>query len=523
MIVCCLRGVEYFRYDLCSSFFSDCVNTSSMVMDSADLFRHILTTKTLPEEPISDYVFRFKTVFYNDVASYCCCRCAYDHEYFSYISESGEIDWEKCDTLVQAIKDGMCQHAARATKKGYLSETRVNVFHISVALESESLLQVLFSKVEEGMEWKSGDIKSGLFSMPPYGVAALRGNEKVFQMIKDATFQKSSYLTWLFSHTYKHDHRQVLYAVEKEHNIFQITNSSILEICNVKGHIAIMKMFLDGETFHDLYFDRDNLRNLFKYNLADIVLDPWLSNISLSPASVCPCGCRTYDYECIYCEGKDTSLMTVWEIAELAVIHNVRNIFNKSIQLLNKACSLCSGSKYNYYRRSFFELCRAFQRHDFEELLSTNECQNLCTESISETRLFVSLFGVLNKYTLSRNDIESAMKQIPYIQRIVNAPFGVNTARYMYPGLTPLQSSIRNLSADKTDPYRYLYPGLTPLQSYMRNVHFYDVSVVRTFIDVGADIDQMFQPSVGLPGWYEDPDTVLRTSVTRQVQRKTTK
>ena len=145
-------------------------------MDSADLFRHILTTKTLPEKTKLGYEFRFKTVFYNDGASYCCCRCAYDHEYFSYIAESGDIDWEKCDTLVQAIKDGRCQHAARATKKVPLSETMVNVFHISAALGSETLLPELLSKVEEEIE--SGSIKSELFRIFPHRLAALTGNVK---------------------------------------------------------------------------------------------------------------------------------------------------------------------------------------------------------------------------------------------------------------------------------------------------------------------------------------------------------
>ena len=181
----------------------------------------------------------------------------------------------------------------------------------------------------------------------------------------------------------------------------------------------------------------------------------------------------TYHEHCGECYGvgPDGDLEIVWEIAELAVINNELNLFNKSIQLLHDTCSLCPSARYKSYRRSFFELCRAFQRHDFEELLSTNECQNLCTESISETKLFAILYRFLRIYTRSENDIiESAMKQIPDIQRIVNAPDD-NSCR----GFTPLQSSMHNLSA------------------------------VRTFIDVGADIDQ----SIDIPDRYRVSDKTL--------------
>ena len=70
------------------------------------------------------------------------------------------------------------------------------------------------------------------------------------------------------------------------------------------------------------------------------------------------------------------------------------------------------------------------------------------------------------------------MKQIPDIQRIVNAPFGAIVGSGYY-------------------GYWDLCPGLTPLQSYMcmYDLHSFDVSVVRTLIDCGADIDQMFPPN----------------------------
>ena len=437
-------------------------------MDSADLFRHVLTTKTLPEETITVYEFRFDTVFNNDGGSYCYCRCAYDHEYLSYISESGDIDWEKCDTLVQAIKDGKCQHASRVTKKRYLSETRVNVFHIAAALGSETLSQLLLSRAKEGMELKSGNFKSGLFCIYPYGVAALRGNAKAVQLLfkvntAEENLPGGSFIELNSSYL---SNKVFVYAVEKEHNIFQITSTSVLEVCIVKGHKAIVKIFLENdscrdydwkmyerlfkynkaivktflktESFKDPYGLIHVYQHLFKYNLADVLV-PVLSRIeyNLQPE----CDCRFNQDDCVLYEHVHGCYSEVIRIAELAVIYNVRDIFNKSIQLLYNA-SLCPQWLSRHDIKSLFEICRVFQRNDFQQLFSANERQNLCTKSISETQLFDSLYRLLKKYTLSGNHIESVMKQIQGIQRIVNAPLGDNIDYPGIGGLTQLQSYV---------------------------------------------------------------------------------
>ena len=84
-------------------------------------------------------------------------ECVFDHEHFSYISDSGDSTLAKCDTLAKAIKDGHCQHTARVPKKVYLSQTRINVFHISAAIGSEDLSQQFLSGFEKAT-LKSYDI-----------------------------------------------------------------------------------------------------------------------------------------------------------------------------------------------------------------------------------------------------------------------------------------------------------------------------------------------------------------------------
>ena len=210
-------------------------------MDNADLFKYLLINKAIPEETISDYEFGFKTVFYGCGPLHCYCRCAYDHEYFSYISERGEIDLAKCDTLATAIKDGHCQHAARVAKKVYLSETRINVFHISAAIGCMDLSQQFLSGFEKAT-LKSYDIKSRLFRMHPYEVAALKCNKNVAQLLYHVDLPAT---TPRPQTTERRWTDKVIYASEKEDNKVEIRHVSLIEVCITKKNEAIIKMLLD--------------------------------------------------------------------------------------------------------------------------------------------------------------------------------------------------------------------------------------------------------------------------------------
>ena len=163
-------------------------------MDSADLFRHLLTTKTLPEKTRSDYEFGFRTVFYIHGSSYCCCRCAYDHEYFTYISNTGEIDKDKFDKLAKAVECGYCEHAIRFKNKDYLKETKVYATHVLAALGSEDMVEVVASVLDGNglpkQKWPPNrncyprDYKhTGLFELTPCDIGCLKHNGKALHLV----------------------------------------------------------------------------------------------------------------------------------------------------------------------------------------------------------------------------------------------------------------------------------------------------------------------------------------------------
>ena len=122
------------------------------------------------------------------------------------------------------------------------------------------------------------------------------------------------------------------------------------------------------------------------------MLEPILSDEKIFTTPPCNCACTSLKARCLGCKDYDIGLskdydirlMKFWEIAELAVIYNVRDIvFNTSIQRLYDAL-LCS-QKYRHYRKPLFESCRAFQRQDFLELLSQTSVK------ISIQNLFLKL------------------------------------------------------------------------------------------------------------------------------------
>ena len=158
-------------------------------------------------------------------------------------------------------------------------------------------------------------------------------------------------------------------------------------------------------------------------------------------------------------------------IAELAVVYNVGVIFKKVIKLFSDA-NYVSWNECRLYRETLLELCCVFKRRNFQELLLEHECQELHKESTSEASTFALLYRLLIEYTLSRKQIKSIMEQLPNIHRLINAPFDENSNNYT------------------------MCPGLTPLQSYVFKFNVVDASIVRTMIDLGADIDKVFPPNL---------------------------
>ena len=208
-------------------------------MDSADLFRHLLTTKTLPEKTRSDYEFGFRTVFYIQGSSYCCCRCAYDHEYFTYISNTGEIDMDNFDKLAKAVECGYCEHAIRVKNKDYLKETKVYATHVLAALGSEQNSLPPNNGYRRRVYQRTD---TGLFELTPCDIGRLKHNSKALHLVVRMECDE-----------------KIIWAEEIANNVLHFDKISLLQFCLKKQFIEDPRTVLDavypnGIKYYELLF-----------------------------------------------------------------------------------------------------------------------------------------------------------------------------------------------------------------------------------------------------------------------------
>ena len=84
--------------------------------------------------------FEFKTVYHISEYSYTMCYCAFEHEYFDTLLESGEVDKEMLEKLIKCINDGACPHVQDDDDDKFIAKTTVHGIHALAALGDEKLL-----------------------------------------------------------------------------------------------------------------------------------------------------------------------------------------------------------------------------------------------------------------------------------------------------------------------------------------------------------------------------------------------
>ena len=405
-------------------------------MDIARQFRCLVIENSVPDHSICDQYFAFKTVFYTRGSSYCCCRCAYDHEYFSYISDTGDIDTEKFDMLAKSVERGYCEHAIKIENKEYLKEAQVHSIHIASALGLENIAETIATTVDEkGLPrrdryrtyYKRTIAKavrinySGLFKLTPGDIGCLKHSENILHLVDELD-----------------PHKRILYARESENNVLHIEETSLTEILASENNIATLRdlskvLGPSGALYYELLFQldfKDELEEKIEAmkrreycKFLDQLTTTYPDREDLEPD-------REMDEDFI-------------SVGELAVIYNQFDIFNKVTVAYSDS----------HFHAGYYEVakvCDAFQRLEFNELIDL-------TEMSAKSKL-ECLLDLLRKYKLSGDNIKKAMEQI------------IN---------------------------QQIEGGFTPLQWYICKTMTIEVPVTRTLIDLGENIDIPL-PSSGL-------------------------
>ena len=341
-------------------------------------------------------------------------------------------------------------------------ETSVNIYHIAAALGAENVSRQI--RCLPNWYLKRCEIKTGLFQLPPYVIAVLKGREKL-QRYVDSWGNIDSLTGWG-----RHLNETLLHVTDSESDLLRADIIPMYELYITKRCFPPLKMIfnasaqtagLDG--FLRIY------EYLFKNNLTS-ELEEILSQICVTAQNFMHPSSRII----VVGPGNDISgiVNNILAIAKLSVVYDAESIFQKSVQMLSKELLRISFGQNN--RKALLNICGAFQRQNLQKILQdrlyTEPSSILPSDAFST---FMCLYNLLIDYPQTVDKIKNVMAQIPDIDTIINAPF--SDTRYVY---------VRECL------------GLTPLQAYVLQYNKVDVSVVRALVDLGADIDVIFPPNL---------------------------
>ena len=103
----------------------------------SEIFQKLVLNNHMIPKGQRDYVFSFRTVFrISEYLTYCWCPCAYEHENFNYISETGDINQQMFEKIAESVKTGTCPHVDMASEE-CVTFTNVGGIHVVAAVGSE--------------------------------------------------------------------------------------------------------------------------------------------------------------------------------------------------------------------------------------------------------------------------------------------------------------------------------------------------------------------------------------------------
>ena len=202
-------------------------------MDVRDTFRKLATNKFIPDFDYKNYKLSFQTVFYTCYYKYCCCPCAFDHEWLAYISDSGEINEELYKKVEANLLAGKCPHVDHVISD-YVRETAVYGIHFAAAVATEKA-------VKQDLDVTHRETQSSLFHVSPYILAVLKKNVKTtalrFKNLSKHFLSQEFSLYRMLNVVYPER------SVTNE-NVIQLKDESLMEFCVRNGNKELLQLVL---------------------------------------------------------------------------------------------------------------------------------------------------------------------------------------------------------------------------------------------------------------------------------------
>ena len=344
-------------------------------MDIKKLLRNLVTNTYMPDLDYYSNYIAFQTIYYNpgDFV-YCCCTCAFEHEYLDYISDSGEINEEIYEKIVQCIIDGKCPHVEQVHQT-HVQETGIYALHIAAALGTAAVLNT--ANGHRYFYSRNDALTGRLFKLTPYTVALLKNSHALTSVSNIARFisGRTHYLT---------------YAERSNLDNHKITikQMSILELLVKKKHMKLLQSYLklhsvDPESFFAA------LKITFEHNLKDIqaLLQSKPSSINRSTLSANCC--------------------------ELCIVYNQHDVLDMLLKHLSFLRNVGTGGlrrEVAINKRRLSKACYVLQRKECERILTKYDIVTVL--DMSNVKRAKTLFNLLKFYPNFEDEILYQLKQI---------------------------------------------------------------------------------------------------------------
>ena len=225
-------------------------------MDMIVAFRNLVTNQFMPEFNYSDTFPFYKTAY-----SYVCCSCAFQHEFFTYLSEDGTLDESVYETIASYIACGRCTHVCRDVPNEWVRETSVSGLQLAVALGTKQEEQ---ENMERG-RFAITRINEGIFQLSLHNIALSRKKYENLEWYL-GYFTITDLLDFI-------DNDYVLFCHQPNgvHNIFEVKQITIIEALIQTRNIGVIQDILLAN-FLLKFGDIDNifyggLMKAFEYSL----------------------------------------------------------------------------------------------------------------------------------------------------------------------------------------------------------------------------------------------------------------
>lgn len=352
-------------------------------MDIKTVFRNLVTNRYMTDFDYAGTEFSFQTVFYVESRfSYCICSCGFEHEYLDYISESGDIDEEVYQKVVQSIIDGKCPHVDQVPKE-YVRETKIFGIHIAAAVGTENALT-------DGL-YQLPERQGNLFYLDPYMIAIFKRHrdDATMSILRKCYSTKSNYQLKLVTAE----------RSNKDRNMIVLKEKAPLEFLAEQENDILIKSFLlnnDDDDFDDFLPLRTNaveiLKLCNKYNLKDV-------------------------QEILIQNGSDSEYQ--YEELESCLVNS---IILGEIHVLDKLLSVCSGNDIVQMANRLSETCHVFQRSDCKDCLKKyghyKDQSNITTAE--QAQILLNSLITCDYNFIESDAIISALKEIPCLSEIIN-------------------------------------------------------------------------------------------------------